>query len=69
MNYGAVSHTIGLLVSSYILGHFNCNLSILHIFTCMLKYQTMVEGSLVPGQCSTNGCLVLLLKFFPRADG
>jgi len=31
---------------------------------CMLIFQTMVEGTLIPRQSSTKGCLVWLLKFF-----
>jgi len=30
----------------------------------MLKYQAMVEGTLILRRCSTNGCLVRLLKIF-----
>jgi hypothetical protein len=30
----------------------------------MLKYQTVSEGTLILCRCSTNGCLVWLLKFF-----
>jgi len=34
----------------------------------MLKYWTMGEGTIILSQCSTNGCLVWLLKFFsPRS--
>ena len=57
----------GLLVSGCILMHLNYNLNILYIFMCMLKYRAMVEGTLVLRRCSTNGFLVWLLKFFPRA--
>jgi len=64
LNYGTVSHTFGLLVSGCILTHFNCNLSILYILTLMLKCRAMVECNLVLRRCSTNGCLMWLLKFF-----
>jgi len=34
------------------------------LFMCMLIFQTMVEGTLIHRQSSTNGGLVWLLKFF-----
>jgi len=45
--------------------HVNHNLECVRLlFMCMLIYQTMVEGTLILRQSSTNGFLVWSLKFF-----
>jgi hypothetical protein len=59
LNYGSTSHTfwrIGIWLYVYA---FKLQIkSILDIFTSMLKYQTMVEFTLIPMRRSTNECLV-----------
>ena len=67
LKYGCgsiISHTCGVLVSGGTHTCVNCSLERIRLlFMCMLIFQTMVEGTLILRQTSTNGCLVWLFKF------
>jgi hypothetical protein len=69
-DYGSISHTFGILVSNCTHTQANCKLLCIRLlFMCMLKYQTMVQGTFILRQSLTNGWLLWLFKVFPREGG